>query len=179
MKRQLVFVLALVWIGVGCSKGGKTASSDPNAIWFSSPNKVVEGLTHAYQTRDDSLYAALLAADFRYFLEPVGADSSDILDWGKEEEVVATRTLLKAQDVAAVSYTLDAGSARPATGEHRKGWMAVPISGGRLVVEVKNKEPMVVQLNRQEILTRPVREAGKPTRWEIVEWHDYPRPEPE
>ena len=177
MKRILVLTLALVWMGTGCGKGHDAAPSDPNAVWFSSPGKVVEGLMHAYQTRDDSLYAALLADDFRYSFEPAGADSSDILGWGKEEEVVATSNLFRTPDVDSLAYTLDAQSPRPAPDGKGKGWMVIPISGGRMVVAVKDKEPMEVQLNRQEIVVRPVRGVDKATRWEIVEWHDYPQPE--
>jgi hypothetical protein len=45
-------------------------------------------------------------------------------------------------------------------------------------VMVKNKEPMQVDLNRQELLVRP-KDVGKKKGaigWEIVEWHDFPVP---
>lgn len=175
MKRVLVWVLPfLVLAGAGCGGCGKP--EDPNAQWFSSPTKVVDGLMHAYETRNDSLYAAFLADDFRYYFEPAGADSLGVLGWGKEEEVVATGNLFRTPDVESLRFTLKHGAARPADGPDRDGWMVVPVSGGEMVVSVKNKDAMEVPLNRQEIVLRPVTHDNAVRKWEIVEWHDYPAP---
>ena len=65
MKRWVIFLLGATLLVVGCGKKSEKQPADPEAVWASSPEKVVEGLTHAYQTRDDSLYASLLADDFR------------------------------------------------------------------------------------------------------------------
>jgi hypothetical protein len=178
MKRAWVpgvLVLALLW---GCGRDDAGKGADPHAEWFSTPTKVVEGIMHAYQTRNDSLYAAFLAEDFRYYFEPQGADSSDILGWGKEEEVVATGNLFKTPDVEQLNYVLHFTDARAAEGAGRTGWMVVPISWGEMVVSVRNKEAMQVVLNRQEIVLRPSRSGNPIRKWEIVEWHDYPSPEP-
>ena len=166
MKRLGIVVLALMALGSGCGRKG------------SDPAEVVQGLMHAYVTRDDSLYASLLAEDFKYSFEPAGADSADILQWGKEEEVMSTGNLFRTADVEQIAYRLDYSVARPAGGSGREGWMIIPVQGGQLRVVVRNKEPWQVDLNRQEILVRP-REAAK-TRgaigWEIVEWRDFPVP---
>jgi hypothetical protein len=169
MKHRLIQLGILAVLVLGCGK------SDPEAQWFTSPTKVVEGLMHAYETRNDSLYAALLAEDFRYYFEPAGTDSLDILGWGKEEEVVATGNLFRTPDVESLRFRLEYDQARGATGSHRDGWMLVPVRGGELVVSVRDKEPMQVALNRQELVMRPAR-RGKQDGWEIVEWHDYPAP---
>jgi len=175
MRRILTWTLPLlVLVGFGC--GGCGGQKDPNAEWFSSPTKVVDGLTHAYETRNDSLYAAFLADDFRYYFEPAGADSLGILGWGKEEEVVATGNLFHTPDVESLRFTLKHGEARKAEGAGREGWMVVPVSGGEMVVSVRNKDAMKVPLNRQEIVLRPVARNNDVRKWEIVEWHDYPAP---
>jgi hypothetical protein len=173
--RQLLGVLVLGLVAWGC--GGDDGDGDLNAEWFSSPTKVVEGIMHAYETRNDSLYAAFLAEDFRYYFEPQGADSSDILGWGQEEEVVATRNLFRTSDVEDLDYSLRIGKAESAKGAGRSGWMMVPVSGGELVVSVKDKDPMQVVLNRQEIMLRPAASNNPARKWEIVEWHDYPVPD--
>jgi hypothetical protein len=179
MRLVLVFglVLGMGLIGCGGEERPRTAE-DPYAEWFSSPTKVVEGIMYSYQTRNDSLYAAFLAEDFRYFFEPEGADSMDILGWGKEEEVVATGNLFRTADVDRLDFNLHYGEARPATEPGQDGWMVVPVSGGEMIVSVRNKEPMQVALNRQEIVLRPVGSQNPTPRWEVVEWHDYPAPEP-
>ena len=171
MKRFGVVVLGLVLLA-GCGKKEKPPE-DPNAVWSSTPAKVVEGIMHAYSTRDDRLYASLLAEDFRYYFKPQGPDSTDILGWGKDEEVVATGNLFKTPDVEKLSYTLNAGTPRAGS---QDGWMVVPVAGGVMVVSVKGKEPMTVNLNRQEIVVRKT--ATDPPRWEIMEWHDFPAPVP-
>lgn len=142
--------------------------------WFNSPTKVVDGLMYAYETRNDSLYAALLADDFRYYYEPAGADSLGVVGWGKQEEVMATRNLFRAPAVESLRFILKHGEAHPAGGADRDGWMVVSISGGEMVVSVKNKDPMEVPLNPQAIVVRPVTYDNSIRKWEIVEWHDYP-----
>jgi hypothetical protein len=47
----------------------------------------------------------------------------------------------------------------------------IPISGGELRVEVKDKDPMLVTLNRQEIYVR-----NDDSRWQVIQWRDYPEP---
>jgi hypothetical protein len=174
MNRRLICVLGMAVLLIGCGGKDRAAVDDPSAKWFSEPSMVIEGIMHAYETRDDSLYAALLADDFRYIFEPEGADSADVLGWGKEEEVTATGNLFRTRDVEGLSYSLDAGQPQPASGADRGRWMVIPISGGRMEVIVRDKEPMRVRLNRQEIVVRPVGDDKPPKRWEIVEWHDYP-----
>ena len=170
MKRSWVWVVGFVLL-FGCGK----KASDPQAQWFAKPEKVVEGIMAAYETRNDSLYAAFLAPDFRYSFEPQGGDSVDVLGWGKEEEVLSVSSLFRTQDVESVRFKLDAGPPKAAEGPGREGWMAVPISGGQLVITVKDKHPTVVTLNRQEIVLRP-RGESKNKQWQVVEWHDYPVP---
>ena len=174
MKRAVIVLLGVLLVIAGCGKKNSEETADPNAVWFSSPTKVIEGLMHAYETRNDSLYAALLADDFHYFFEPEGADSADILGWGKEEEVVATGNLFRTSDVDDLTYTLSMGEARTSEGPGRDGWMEIPVSGGEMVVMVKSKDPMRVQLNRQVIVVRPMESEGSSKRWKIVEWHDFP-----
>lgn len=173
MKRiGILGAAALLAAGfAGCGGCGKDA--DPVAAWLTSPDKVVEGLMHAYATRNDTLFAAFLADDFHYYFEPENADSLDVLGWGKEEEVVGTTSLFHTPDVVSLEYRLDYGPPRPVDQAGKDGWMLVPVSGGRMTITVKDKEPVKVDLNRQEILMRP--EAAD--RWRIVEWHDYPAPE--
>jgi hypothetical protein len=168
MKRIILVMLSLLVLA-GCGRKDEEPAEATTEAGFSSPTQVVEGIMHAYKTRNDSLYAALLADDFRYYFEPVGADSADILGWGKNEEVVATGNLFRTPDVDSLSYRLYLGNPRPAHGDTRQGWMIVPISGGKMVVMVRAKEPMEVQLNRQEIVLRPEGDG-----WRIVEWHDFP-----
>ncbi len=174
MKRWVILFLGAALLVVGCGKKSEKQPADPEAAWASSPEKVVDGIMHAYQTRDDSLYASLLADDFRYYFEPAGADSADVLGWGKEEEVVATSNLYKTQDVESLSYSLEAGPAHP--DPDHQGWMVVPIAGGEMTVVVRNKEPMKVTLNRQELVMAPVGGKKPGSRWVIEEWHDYPVP---
>lgn len=178
--RKIDFLTVILLVGLSaCGKGkeaGKGGAEDANARWFQSPSQVVQGIMYAYQTRNDSLYAAFLADDFHYFFEPAEGDSSDILGWGKEEEVVATGNLFRTPDVDSLSYQLRAGNPHPASGPGRAGWMVVPVSGGEMRVVVRNKEPMEVTLNRQELVMRPRTGSSSP-HWEIVEWHDYPAPE--
>jgi len=175
--RKIALLVMLLVVGVtACSKSKQAPPEDPAARWFSSPAQVVEGIMYAYQTRNDSLYAAFLAENFHYYFEPAGGDSNDVLGWGKEEEVVATGNLFRTPDVDSLSFHLMAGNPRPAPGPGRAGWMVVPVSGGEMRVIVRNKEPMEVTLNRQEIVLRPVAGSESP-RWEIVEWHDYPAPD--
>lgn len=163
-----VAVLAAGFAGCGgCGKGNSEVQ------WFTSPDKVVQGLMHAYQTRNDTLFAAFLADDFHYYFEPENADSLDVLGWGKEEEVVGTTSLFHTPDVVSLNYRLDYGPARPVDQAGKKGWMLVPVSGGEMTIAVKDKEPVKVELNRQEILMRP----ESSNHWRIVEWHDYPAPE--
>lgn len=176
--RRIGFLTVILLVGLSaCGKDkGDRASEDPDARWFQSPTRVVEGIMYAYQTRNDSLYAAFLAEDFHYYFEPAEGDTNDVLGWGKEEEVVATGNLFRTPDVDSLTFRLQAGNPRPANGPGRAGWMVVPVSGGEMRVLVKNKEPMEVTLNRQEIVLRP-RQGSEPARWEIVEWHDYPAPD--
>jgi hypothetical protein len=171
MKRiRILGMIAVVAAGLaGCGKD----RSDPEAQWFMSPDKVVQGLMHAYQTRNDTLFAAFLADDFHYYFEPEDADSLDVLGWGKEEEVVGTVSLFRTPDVVSLDYRLDYGPARSVIGAGKEGWMLVPVAGGRMTISVKDKDPVKVELNRQEILMRP----ESTDRWRIVEWHDYPAPE--
>ncbi len=171
MKRVVVCVLGLVLVAAGCGKG--KAKQEADGDWAASPSRVIQGLEHAYQARNDSLYAALLAPDFHYYFEPVGADSADILGWDKNEEVVATSNLFHTPDIDTLTYTLQAGEPENVVGQ--PDWKAVPVSGGEMLVVVKNKDPMRVKLNRQELVMRPVKTDGH-TRWEIVQWHDYPNP---
>lgn len=172
-------ILSLTIVLIGCggddgNNGSTDTSGDPFADWFSSPGKVVEGIMHAYTTRNDSLYAALLADEFRYYFEPEGADSAEVLGWGKEEEVVATGNLFRTAEVERLDYSLDTGKAQPVPG--RDGWMMVPVAGGEMVVTVRDKDAMQVVLNRQEIVLRPVDDPVR--KWQVVEWHDYPVSEP-
>jgi hypothetical protein len=174
MKRAFLWFLVLGLV-VGCGKkGGKDAS----AKWFESPEQVVQGIMVAYETRNDSLYAAFLAENFRYIFEPEGADSADVLTWGKGEEVMSASSLFRTPDVATVRLVLNAGAARAENGgvggEER--WV-VPVTGGQLTISVKDKEPTVVNLNRQELVMRRVPASPKP-RWQVVEWHDFPTPPP-
>jgi hypothetical protein len=169
MKRAWIWMLVLVVTGsvAGCGKKGSNT-----AKYFEKPEKVIQGLMAAYETRNDSLYASFLADDFRYTFEPEGADSVDVLGWGKEEEVLSASSLFKTPEVQSVRYKLYAGAPKPAEGPGRQGWMTVPVSGGQLVISVKGKDPTIVALNRQEIVMRQV----QPKKWQIVEWHDYPVP---
>jgi hypothetical protein len=75
MKRAFLCFLVLGLLA-GC---GKKDGKDASAKWFASPEKVVQGIMAAYETRNDSLYAAFLAEDFRYIFEPEGSDAGDIL----------------------------------------------------------------------------------------------------
>ena len=169
MKRAWIWMLVLAVGGGLAACGKKGAKTDK---YFEKPEKVIEGLMAAYETRDDSLYAAFLAEDFRYTFEPQGNDSIDVLGWGKEEEVLSASSLFKTPEVESVKLQLYADKPQPAGGAGREGWMAIPIKGGQLVISVKDKEPTVVALNRQEIILR--QEQSSPKRWHIVEWHDYP-----
>lgn len=170
--RRILWLPVLLLITSSCGKDKD--DQDPNARWFSSPTKVVEGIMHAYETRDVDLYASFLSDDFRYYFEPQGADSADVLGWGKEEEVVATGNLFRTQDVESLAYSLEFGKAKSATGAGREDWMIVPVSGGEMVVAVHDKEPMEVVLNRQEIVLRPLGGGNASRKWEVIEWHDYP-----
>lgn len=77
-----------------------------------------------------------------------------------------------------LSYSLEIGKIHSAEDSGREGWMIVPVPGGKLVVSVRGKAPMVVDLHPQEIMLRRVirpNARGDLFRaWEIVEWHDYP-----
>ena len=167
MKRAWTWMLVLVVVGsmTGCGKkDGNTAK------YFEKPEKVIQGLMAAYESRNDSLYASFLAEDFRYTFEPQGGDSVDVLGWGKEEEVLSASSLFKTPEVQSVRYKLYAGVPKPVEG--KQGWMSVSVSGGQLVISVKGKDPTIVALNRQEIVMRQT----QPKKWQIVEWHDYPVP---
>jgi len=175
-------VLSLAGVlALGVSACGKKSDSEGGAAaanasrpagnpWVTSPEKVVQGLMAAYESRNDSLYASLLADEFRYYFEPPGASPDDILGWGKEEDLVATGNLFRTSDVSRLSLTLNAGSAQPVTGRQGE-WMMIPVAGGELRVEVRDKEPMVVTLNRQEIYVHK-----KGSAWQVAEWRDYPDP---
>lgn len=169
MKRAWIWILILAVSGGLIACGKKGAKTDK---YFEKPEKVIEGLMAAYETRNDSLYAAFLAEDFRYTFEPQGSDSVDVLGWGKEEEVLSASSLFKTPEVESVKLQLYADKPKPVDGAGREGWMAIPIKGGQLVISVKDKEPTVVALNRQELILR--QEQSSPKRWHIVEWHDYP-----
>jgi hypothetical protein len=170
MKRAWIWVFVLVLgAAVGCGKkGGDTAK------YFEKPEKVIQGLMAAYESRNDSLYASFLADDFRYTFEPQGGDSVDVLGWGKEEEVLSASSLFKTPEVQSVRLKLNAAVPKPTGGPGHDGWMSVPISGGTLEISVKDKSPTVVTLNRQEIVLR--QSPTSPKKWQIVEWHDYPVP---
>jgi len=167
-------LLTVVILGLfaGCGGGEQESPADPLAVWFSTPEKVVQGLMFAYETRNDSLYAELLADEFRYSFEPPGADSADVLGWGKEEDLVATGNLFRTPDVNVLALELQIEAA--VTVSDRPEWMMVPVSGGELRVEVNEREPMQVELNRQEIFVRPV--PGTKDRWQVIAWRDYPEP---
>ncbi|NNF06087.1 MAG: hypothetical protein HKN21_04950 [Candidatus Eisenbacteria bacterium] len=194
MKQTILTLATIAVVALGCSKSDteqsddKTPETTPPAQssgttseppakassgeWSSSPSKVVEGLMHAYETRDEVLYASLLADDFRYYFEPPGAKPDDILGWGKEEDLVATGNLFRTQDVERLVLALSASTPVKAPSGKEAGWMMIPVSGGELRVEVKDKEPMQVALNRQEIY---VRQQGPG--WQVIEWRDYPEPD--
>lgn len=169
MKRAFLCFLVLGLVA-GC---GKKEGKDAFAKWSASPEKVVQGIMTAYETRNDSLYAAFLAEDFRYIFEPEGSDSSDVLTWGKGEEVLSASSLFRTPDVTTVRLILNAGAARPGKGPGGEERQVVPVSGGELTITVKDKEPTVVKLNRQEIVMRRSPGSEKP-RWQVVEWHDFP-----
>lgn len=183
MARRLLTVTMILALGilVGCGGSGDsgdsagtadTPAAAPIPEWFTSPDKVVEGLMVAYRTRNDSLYSALLAEDFRYYFVPPGADSSDILGWGKLEDLGATSNLFRTPDVQVLSLELQAAPSRDAA-DHPE-WKMVPVAGGELRVEVADKEAMQVMLNRQEIY---VRQDPASSRWQVIAWYDYPDPE--
>jgi hypothetical protein len=170
MRRIAILLIGMAAMAAACGR-----NKDPDAKWFSSPTQVVQGVMHAYETRNDTLFADFLAEDFRYFFEPQVDDSVEVLGWGKEEEVASTGSLFRTPDVVSIKLDLRYDDARAAP-QDRPGWMVVPISGGELVVSLKDKDPMQVTLNRQEILVRPRAEKESGRKWEIVEWHDYPNP---
>lgn len=159
--------------GCGGSGDAESPAAKSEASWASSPDQVVQGIMHAYATRNDSLYATLLASDFRYHFEPPGADSTEYLGWGKDEDLVATSNLFHTSEVESLSFDLDVQASRAAS--RGEGWMVIPVDGGKLRVHVADKEPMEVTLNRQEIYVRPV--PGKAGDWEVIAWYDYPEPE--
>jgi hypothetical protein len=169
MKRACLCFLVLGLVA-GC---GKKGGKDDSAKWFASPEKVVQGIMAAYETRNDSLYAAFLAEDFRYIFEPEGSDAGDILTWGKGEEVLSASSLFRTPDVTTVRLVLNTGAARPGKGPGSEERQVVPVSGGELTIMVKDKEPTVVKLNRQEIVMRRIPGLEKP-RWQVVVWHDFP-----
>jgi hypothetical protein len=171
MRRLWIVLAGASLVATGCGKG-----KDPDARWFSSPTRVVEGIMHAYDTRNDTLFADFLSKDFRYYFEPQYADSADTLGWGKEEEVASTGSLFRTPDVTSIRLDLRYGKAHAASAPRPSEWMVVPISGGEMVVAVRDKDPMQVTLNRQEILVRPRSEKKSNRKWEVVEWHDYPNP---
>ena len=174
MRRAWILVSVIALVLAACGKD--TPSSEESFDqYFSSPAKVVEGIIHAYETRNDSLYAAFLSDDFRYYFEPQGSDSMDVLGWGKEEEVVGTASLFNTPDVESLDYELQLGSGRTVDEAGKEGWKLIPVKGGRMVISVKDKDPVEVVLNRQEIVFRP--DILK--KWRVVEWHDYPDPNSE
>lgn len=173
MKHRSASLVILGAILVAC--GAKSEDSPPARAaesWSSSPDRVVEGLMHAYAARDDSLYATLLADDFRYYFEPPEGQSGDALGWGREEDIVSTGNLFKTPEVTALRLSLQVAPAHPVEG--KPGWMVVPVAGGELRVDVKDKEPMQQTLNRQEIYLKP--HPRDPKLWQIVEWKDFPAP---
>ena len=171
MRRVWIVLAGASLLAAGCGKG-----KDPDARWFSSPTQVVDGIMHAYATRNDTLFAAFLAEDFHYFFEPERAESVDVLGWGKEEEVSSTGSLFRTPDVTSIRLELRYDKPHPAPGPNASGWMVVPVSGGEMVVTVRDKDPMEVTLNRQEIVVRPRSGEKSSRKWEVVEWHDYPNP---
>jgi hypothetical protein len=171
MRRVWIVLAGASLVAAGCGK-----AKDPEAQWFSSPTKVVEGIMHAYETRNDTLYASFFAKDYRYYFQPVHAESTDFLGWGKDEEVAGTSSLFKTPDVTSIRLDLQVGKPHPAAAPHAD-WMVVPISGGEMVVSSRDKDPMQVALNRQEIILRPRSEKKSARKWEVVEWHDYPNPD--
>lgn len=171
-----VRILCLALMGIALAacggKGDQAGSSADSQSWDSSPDRVVQGIMHAYATRDDSLYASLLADEYRYRFQPPGENSDDALGWGREEDIVSTGNLFRTPEVRALTFDLKVEPARPVEGSPEL--MMVPVSGGELRVEVADKEPMQQMLNRQEIYLR--RDSADPERWRIVEWKDFPAP---
>ena len=170
VRRPLVLLVLVVGLAA-CGGKGDANRDDPG--WAATPEKVVEGLMVAYTDRNDSLYAALLADDFRYTFVPAGGDSNEVLGWGKEEDLVATANLFRTPDVTRLTLDLRTGAARES--RENPEWTMVPVSGGQLRVEVADREPMVVELNRQEIHVRP--DPQRPDHWQVIAWYDFPVPE--
>ena len=176
MKSLLILALLLAAC-VGCSGGDSTPAQEAAQVpaafdrWLATPEDVIKGVMHAYETRNDSLYASLLAEEFTYQFEPPGAGPEDILSWGREEEVMATGSLFQTPELESVTLSLDYAEAQQVSDAR----VMIPVSGGELRLDVKEKDATLVTLNRQEIFLSP--HPSDKGRWQIVAWHDYPSPE--
>ncbi len=172
------------------SCGDDDVRHEPEPCYFSqaSEDEVLNRFHLAYRQRSIDCYMELLAADFRFYLDPVTSSQLEIEYWTRSQDSLATATLFRSPEVKNIVVELrwpintasSAGFLPP-----REGWTRLFLNDFFLDVDIKpvGQEATTYRVEDQQQQfyfrrgrTNPPSGPGD-TLVYIVEWHDEGAPD--
>lgn len=190
MTRRLLMGLAMALGLSALSCGDDDVSYKPQPCSFAqqTEDEVLNLFLVAYRNRSIDCYMELLAADFRFYLDPRTRSVLDIEYWTRSEDSLATARLFHSTEVKKVVVDLrwpnhtasSAGFLAP-----REGWTRLFLNDVFLDVDVKpvGQEATTYRVEDQQQQfyfrrgrTNPPAGPGD-TLVYIVEWHDEGAPD--
>lgn len=178
-------IAGFVIAGLGC--GGDDSVTGPD---LTTIDGVLESLQESYLRRNPGAYAALLADDFRFFLDPVTAAAEGAPEsWGRNEDVAATTSLLTSDRVRDIRMDLEHDPVLPANELGRESWYRDPVKDTFLEVDLApdpgefEETTLSIRGQKQTIYLRKGKSpadtlatSDTADRFYIVEWRDHGRP---
>ena len=184
---SLPIVALLLVLLPGCSGDEEKTSDYPRQ---GSPQQTLQTLQHAWETGDDGLVEAILAADFRFRLQhPAELPVLGVVtEWGQSIELLASGQLFTAPHLQSISIELDYGRARPVNELGREDWQVIDV--GSVWIELDEAPPESEEMYTYAVngdlqrfyfrqgLSPADHESGSATsrNWYIVDWTDEGSP---
>lgn len=169
--RRILFILVAVSLGlyVGCSKDiHRPGSLSVSGGDLSTPHDVLNALIRAYNDRDTSLYAGLLARDYVFQYGGAGRPGSSMT---REEDATSFRNMCR--EATEITLTMTVGPARRIARRDQILWR-IEITDPFLRVRAPEHGTLVMQGHRQIFDFRRGRPAlGENTdRYYLSRWVD-------